>query len=73
MLTGIIDRQKIADTNDNCVQTDKIEPIIITQAPPKAPSGDNSTQTLRKDLPRIKLTAFDTYDLIFVKDLVNNL
>ena len=28
---------------------------------------------MRADLPRIKLTPFDTYDLYFVKDLVNNL
>ena len=31
------------------------------------------TQTQRSDLQRIQLTPFDTYDLYFVKDLVNNL
>jgi hypothetical protein len=35
--------------------------------------SESSSQTLRADLPKIKLTAFDTYDLYFVKDLVNNL
>lgn len=31
------------------------------------------TQTARTDFPAIKLTPFDSHELYFVKDLVNNL
>lgn len=34
---------------------------------------DIDTQTHRRDFAPIQLTPFDTYDLFFVKDLVNNL
>ena len=34
---------------------------------------DEGTQTSRRDFQQIQLTPFDTYDLYFVKDLVNNL
>ena len=34
---------------------------------------DGQTQTARRDFPLIQLSPFDTYDLHFVKDLVNDL
>ena len=34
---------------------------------------DGETQTARRDFQHIQLTPFDTYDLYFVKDLVNDL
>ena len=34
---------------------------------------DGESQTARRDFQHIQLTPFDTYDLYFVKDLVNDL
>lgn len=39
----------------------------------KAETVDGETQTHRRDFAPVQLSPFDTYDLFFVKDLVNNL
>ena len=38
-----------------------------------AEMAEQGTQTARRDFAPIQLSPFDTYDLFFVKDLVNNL
>ena len=35
--------------------------------------AEQGTQTARRDFAPVQLSPFDTYDLFFVKDLVNNL
>ena len=39
----------------------------------RAEMAEQGTQTARRDFAPIQLSPFDTYDLFFVKDLVNNL
>ena len=57
---------KTIDCQTDTSDLDKPKKVEVEQA-------DQDTQTVRRDFAPVQLSPFDTYDLFFVKDLVNNL
>ena len=49
------------------------EKVEATPQKKSVETAEIETQTARRDFAPVQLSPFDTYDLFFVKDLVNNL